>query len=179
MHHTVKYLVFVFFLSFNFIILNAQELSTEEVPKKETSFWNKVLIGGGIGLSFSNAYTNIAISPSGVYQFNDQFALGAGVSGNYARRKSYFEATVFGGSILGLFNPIEELQLSSEFELNKVNFKDIIADNTSDYWYPALYIGGGYTIGNFGAIGIRYDVLYNDRKSVYGTAISPFIRVFF
>ncbi|MGB0896183.1 MAG: alpha-ketoglutarate decarboxylase [Flavobacteriaceae bacterium] len=168
---TLKYLIFTFFVGFYSIILNAQETKSD--------FWNKVSFGGGVAVGFGNDYTNIAVSPSGIYQFNDQIALGVGLSGNYSSRKDYFEATVFGGGILGLFNPIEELQLSVEFEQNNVNLKDKIFNQTSNYWYPALHLGGGYAIGNFGAIGMRYDVLYNERKSVYGSALSPFIRVFF
>lgn len=174
-----KYLIFIFISLFYSIIVNAQTPIDENNSTSKDTFWSHVRFGGGIGLGFSNDYTTIAISPSGVYQFNDQFALGIGLSGNYSKRKDYFEATVFGASLIGLFNPIEELQLSAEFEHNNVNYKDKIINTTDNYWYPALYLGGGYAIGNFGAIGMRYDVLYNDRKSVYSTAFSPFIRVFF
>lgn len=178
-HLSRKYLVFTFFMMFFSIILNAQEINKQETAKPENMFWSNVRFGGGIALGFSNDYTNVAIAPSGIYQFNDKFAFGVGLSGNFASRKKHFEATVLGGSLISLFNPITELQLSAELELNNVNYKDKIINSTSNYWYPAFYLGGGYAIGNFGAIGMRYDVLYNDRKSVYGTAISPFIRVFF
>jgi hypothetical protein len=178
-YQSLKYLVFTFFTCFFSIILNAQEVDTEVLPKTKSEFWSKVRFGGGVGLGFSSDFTNIAISPTGIYQFNDKVALGVGVSGNYSKRKDYFEATVFGASLIGLFKPINELQLSAEFEYNNVNFKDLRINESDNYWYPALYLGGGYAIGNFGAIGMRYDVLYNDRKSVYGSAISPFIRVFF
>ena len=166
-----KYLVFTFFTVFFSVFLNAQE--------SKSDFWSKVRFGGAIGAGFSNDYTNVAIAPSGIYQFNNKVALGVGLSGNFASRKEYFEATVFGASVIGLFNPIRELQLSAELEQNNVNYKDKVVNETTNYWYPALYLGGGYAIGNFGAIGMRYDVLYNDRKSVYGTALSPFIRIFF
>lgn len=174
-----KYLVFTFFMVFFSVFLNAQEIDSLEPPETKNKFWSNVRFGGGIALGFSDDYTNVAIAPGGIYQFNDKFAFGVGLSGNYASRKKHFEATVFGGSLISLFNPIRELQLSAELELNNVNYKDKIINNTSNYWYPALYLGGGYAIGNFGAMGMRYDVLYNERKSVYGTAISPFIRVFF
>jgi hypothetical protein len=160
-------------------ILNAQELEPKESTKTKSAFWQNVRFGGGIGLGFSNNYTNIAISPSGIYQFSNKVALGVGVSGNYSSRKDYFEATVFGASLIGLFNPLKELQLSAEFEQNNVTIKDKVFNETSNYWYPALYLGAGYAIGNFGALGMRYDVLYNGQKSVYNTAFSPFIRVFF
>jgi len=159
--------------------VNAQETETHETPKVKSEFWGKVRFGGGIGLNLSNGYTNIAISPSGVYQFNEQFAGGIGLNGNYSSKKNDFDATVLGGSLIGLFKPIREIQLSAEFEHNNVNYKDKIYNANTNYWTPALFLGAGYAIGNFGAIGMRYDVLYNNRKSVYGTAFIPFIRVYF
>ena len=179
MNVSIKYFSIILFGVFFSIIANAQETETNETSKVKSEFWSKVRFGGGIGLNFSSGYTNIAISPSGIYQFNDQFALGVGLIGNYSSRKNDFNATVLGGSLIGLFKPISELQLSAEFEQNNVNYKDKIYNSNTNYWTPALFLGAGYTIGDFGAIGMRYDVLYNDRKSVYGTAFIPFIRVFF
>ena len=174
-----KYLIFTFFSLFFSIILNAQE-NTELIDEKtKNKFWEKVRFGGGIGLSFGNDYTNIAIAPSGIYQFNQQFAGGIGLNVNYSSRKNYFYATVIGASLIGLFKPINEIQLSAELEQNNVNFNDKIVSESTNYWYPSLFLGAGYAIGNFGAIGARYDVLYNNRKSVYGSAFSPFVRVFF
>ncbi|PHS10584.1 MAG: alpha-ketoglutarate decarboxylase [Kordia sp.] len=176
---TQDYFSFLLFTLFFSIITNAQETENIDTPKEKSEFWSKVRFGGGIGLNFSNGYTNIAISPSGVYQFNEQFAGGVGLNGNYSSRKNYFNATVLGGSLITLFKPIREIQLSAEFEQNNVNYKDKVFNSNTNYWTPALFLGAGYSIGDFGAIGMRYDVLYNDRKSVYGTAFIPFIRVFF
>ena len=174
-----KYLSFILLPLFFSIITNAQETPKEEIPKVKSEFWNNVRFGGGIGLNFGSVYTNISISPSGVYQFSEQFAGGIGLNGNYSSKKNDFDATVLGGSLIGLFNPIGEIQLSTEFELNNVNYKDKIFNSNTNYWTPTLFLGAGYAIGNFGAIGMRYDVLYNNRKSVYGTPFIPFARVFF
>jgi long-subunit fatty acid transport protein len=179
MNDSIKYFSFILFGVFFSIIANAQETETDKIPKVKSEFWSKVHFGGAIGLNFSNSYTNIAISPSGVYQFNEQFSGGIGLNGNYSSKKNDFNATVLGGSLIGLFKPIREIQLSAEFEHNNVNYKDKIFNSTTNYWTPSLFLGAGYAVGDFGAIGMRYDVLYNDKKSVYGTAIIPFIRVFF
>jgi len=169
----------MFFGLFFSIIVSAQEIETNETPKIKSEFWSNVRFGGGIGLSFSNSYTNISISPSGIYQFNDQFALGVGLIGNYSSRKNDFDATILGASIISIFKPIYEVQLSAEFEQNNINYNDKIYHTSTNYWSPALFLGAGYSIGDFAAIGMRYDILYNERKSVYGTAFIPFIRVFF
>ena len=149
-----------------------------------SNFWNHVRFGGGIGLSFGDGYFSGTVAPSAIYQFDDKFALGLGLSGSYYKRKNLYKSTVFGGSVIGLFNPIREIQLSSEFELLHVdrNFDQTpigtsgsIDDN---YWYSALFLGAGYRSGNF-TIGIRYDVLYDEDKSIYADPWIPFIRVYF
>lgn len=168
-------IIAMFFSTF----INAQENNIEETDKAKSDFWKNVRFGGGIGLGFGDGYTNIAVAPSAIYQFNHQFAAGIGLSGNYSKRKNDFDATVLGGSIIGLYKPIDVIQVSAEFEQNHVNFNDDILNSSREYWYPALFLGAGYAIGRFGAIGIRYDVLYDDDKSIYGSAFLPFVRVYF
>lgn len=165
------------FCTFFTMSANAQQQSQVNTQKSE--FWSHVRFGGGIGLGFANGYTNVSLSPTAIYQFNDQFALGVGLNGTYSKRKNYFSATVIGGSLISLYNPIDVLQFSAEFEHNNVSYKSETTNFKDNYSYPALYIGVGYTIGNFGAAGVKYDVLYDDTKSIYGSAFVPFFRVFF
>ena len=87
----------------------------------------------------------------------------------------------YGGSVLTLFNPIPFLQLSGELEQLRINrtisnigFPDI-EDN---YWSPALFIGLGFVNQNI-TFGMRYDVLYDNNKSIYANAWMPFVRVYF
>lgn len=176
---TTKYFRFTIILCFYFIFNNAQNDSIPSHSKQKSEFWKNVSFGGGIGLGFANGYTNIAISPSAVYKFNEQFALGPAINFNYSNQKNDFSATVIGASVVGLYKPVKELLFSAEFEQNNVSFKDKILDSKRNYWYPALYLGGGYALGNFGSIGVRYDVLFDDTKSVFGSAFTPFVRVYF
>ncbi|EGV43731.1 alpha-ketoglutarate decarboxylase [Bizionia argentinensis JUB59] len=148
------------------------------------SFWKQVRFGGAVGLSFSGDYFSGTIAPSAIYQFNPQFALGVSLNGTYSTRKDYYKSTILGGSVLGFFNPIPELQLSAEFEELNVSRKydNRLAIKDDNYWYPALFLGAGYRISTgrvSTAIGIRYDVLYDRQKSIYGSSWMPFIRVYF
>jgi len=179
-HYQFKKTAFTLICLFFLGLINAQDNDDTPLPEKQKSeFWQQVRFGGGIGLNFSNGYTNITLAPNGLYQFNDQFGLGVGLNANYSKHKNDYEATVLGGSIISIFKPIEILQLSAEFEENNVNLKDDFSNITTNYWQPALFLGAGYSIGKFGAIGVRYDVLFNDKKSPYGTALLPFVRVYF
>ena len=158
--------------------------SQEQTQKKKSDFWDHVRFGGGVGLNFGDGYFSGTLAPSGIYQFDDQFALGVGLSASYYKRKNLYRSTVLGGSIIGLFNPIREIQLSSEFEQLHVNrdFNQTPIGTSGSiddkYWYPALFLGAGYRSGNF-TIGIRYDVLYDENKSIYADPWMPFMRFYF
>lgn len=146
----------------------------------QTSFWQNVRIGGGIGLSFGDGFFSGSLAPSAIYDFNDQFSAGIGLNGTYNSLKNEYTSTIVGGSVLALYNVIPEVQLSTEFEQLFVsrNYDSSIGLIDDNYWYPALFLGAGFSQQNF-TIGLRYDVLYDDGKSVYATAYVPFVRVYF
>lgn len=147
--------------------------------QQDDSFWKHVRFGGGAGLSFGTGFFSGSVAPSAIYEFNPQFAAGAGFNVAYANQKDFYESTYWGPSAITLFNPIDELQVSAEFEeLNVIrHYNDDMYAN-ENYWYPALYMGLGYRNQNV-TFGIRYDVLYNEQKSIYAQAWMPFIRVYF
>ncbi len=152
----------------------------QNVSSDTNRFWKNVRFGGGIGLSFGDGFFSGTLAPSAIYEFNEQFALGVGLNGTYNTRKNYYKSTVFGGSLIGLFNPIPEIQLSAEFEELNVsrNWQDNLGIEDQNYWYPALFVGAGFRSRNF-AVGIRYDVLYDKDKSIYADPWAPFVRVYF
>ncbi|CAL2083788.1 hypothetical protein [Tenacibaculum sp. 190524A05c] len=142
----------------------------------ESSFWENVRFGGAVGLNFGNNTTNIAVLPTAIYQFNESVALGVNLGYQYSKRNDV-KSNVYSAGILSFFNPIYEIQLSAEFEQLFVN--STFGDIKNSYNYPSLYLGGAYQISNNFAIGMRYDVLYDNNKSIYGSAFSPIVRVFF
>lgn len=144
------------------------------------NFWNHVRFGGGIGLSFGDGFFSGTLAPSAIYEFNNQFALGLGLEGTYNKRKVFYKSTILGGSVIGLINPIDVIQLSAEFEELNVNrvWDNNLGIEDERYWYPALFVGAGYRTQNI-TLGIRYDLLYDKNKSVYADAWMPFVRVYF
>jgi len=163
--------LFLLFIGFSSIGQNHQSKS---------DFWNRVHFGGGLGLGFTNGGFNGSISPSAIYQVNEQFATGISLNFNYAKFNDD-KLLAYGGSILTLFNPVPFLQLSGEFEQLRINrtFSNIgLNDIEDNYWSPALFLGLGYSNQNV-TFGIRYDVLYDEDKSIYANAWMPFVRVYF
>ncbi|MBV1922770.1 MAG: alpha-ketoglutarate decarboxylase [Flavobacteriaceae bacterium] len=147
---------------------------------QEKQFWDHVRFGGGIGLSFGDGFFSGTLAPSAIYQLNDQFAMGIGLNGTYNKQKNFYSSTIIGASAIGLFNVFRELQLSAEFEELNVSreWDDSLGFEDDNYWYPALFLGAGYSAGNV-TIGVKYDVLYDESKSVYADAYFPFVRVYF
>lgn len=153
----------------------AQEATTKN------KFWDNVEFGGGLGLNFGDGFFSTAVSPNALYRFSPYIATGVGLNFSYSSLKNQYKSTVLGGSIIGLFNPYELVQLSTEFEQLHVsrNFEQGYGINVkNDYWYPALFLGLGYSSNNV-TFGIRYDVLYDRDKSIYSEAWMPFVRFYF
>jgi len=153
----------------------------QDFPSQPNSFWRQVQFGGGLGLNFGNGFFNGSISPNAIYRFNPYVATGLGLNFQYSSQRDVYKSTVVGASAIGLFNPIREIQISTEFEQLYItrNFDENFVSNADDsYWYPALFLGLGCTNGNV-TFGIRYDVLYDRNKSIYNDAWMPFVRVFF
>ncbi len=153
----------------------------ENVAQEQKSdFWKNVRYGGGLGLNFGDGFFSATIAPSAIYEFDQNFALGIGLNATFNNRKNLYKSTILGGSLLGLYNIVRELQISAEFEQLNVNRRFNVNTNFEDdnYWIPALYMGTGYRSGNV-TFGVRYDVLYDDERSIYADPWAPFVRFFF
>ncbi|HET8886338.1 MAG TPA: alpha-ketoglutarate decarboxylase [Salinimicrobium sp.] len=163
-----------FFLIF---LAVSQNLNAQD---KTDNFWSHVRFGGSIGASFGNDSFYGFLAPSAIYDFNQYFSAGVGLQGSLSSTNS-FKASTFGGSLLTYLSPLPVLRLSAEFELLQVNMKDKYIggpDVDKNYMYPALFLGAGYRTGPV-TIGLRYDVLYDEDKSIYSTPLAPFVSVYF
>jgi len=178
----LKLLIFGLFFLQSFNVL--AQTPTDVRPDR---FRDRVQIGGGLGVGFGSGYSDVTIAPSAIYNFNDYFSAGVGLNGTYVRYRNYnvsiaeYRSYLYGGSIIGLFHPIREIQISAELEQLRVNTRlqthtsGIIRDN---FWNTALFVGAGYRAQNV-TIGLRYNVLHNPDKTVYADALTPFVRVYF
>ena len=175
--------------SFTLLFLNSTALFSQQdsIPKTKSVFWQKVQFGGGLGLAVGNGFTNISLSPTGYYNFDKTFTVGMGLTGSYVAQEQNpsnynsigYKSTIFGGSVIGLVHPIEEIQLSAEVEQLKVNRNfddDFLYDDT--FWNTALFLGAGYRAQNV-TIGLKFNVLHKADNHVYSQAWLPFVRIMF
>ncbi|KAB8154532.1 alpha-ketoglutarate decarboxylase [Kordia sp. TARA_039_SRF] len=162
------------------LLFSVSALSQNNTSNSQGSdFWKRVRYGGGLGLSFGNGIFSATVAPSAIYDFNTQFSAGIALNYTYFNDDDFFKSTIVGGSLIGLYSPLREIQLSTEFEYMNVNrdFDDPIFED-DNYWQPAVFFGIGYTSNNF-TVGVRYNVLHDDEKSIYADALVPFVRVYF
>ncbi|NBC57699.1 MAG: alpha-ketoglutarate decarboxylase [Bacteroidetes bacterium] len=160
----------------SFLLLAISASAQTFNSSRNSSFIENVRFGGGVGLSFGNDFFSGTLAPFALYQINPFLMSGAGLNVTYSSFNDN-DTFVYGGSLIGIAKPLKELQFSLEYEQLRVNrsFNNGVED---DYWYPALFIGVGYTSGPV-TVGIRYDVLYDSDKSIYADAYMPFVRVLF
>ncbi len=157
--------------------LSFGQIGVQAQPKN--NFWDHVRFGGGLGVSFGNGYFSGTISPSAIYDFNRYFSMGPALQFSYQSGNN-FNTTLYGASLITLFNPIPEIQLSAELEQLRVNQTiELEGGNFEDkFWNTALFTGVGYRNGSV-TIGVRYNVLFKDDEDIYTTAWSPFVRFYF
>lgn len=171
-----------FLLTIVFLFGFKSEIYAQENTEMKTKsdFWKHVQFGGGFGLGVGNNYADIMVAPNAIYNFNNYVSAGLGLQYNYIKQKDFYNANLYGASVLALFNPTEELQISTEVEQLRVNrtFKNGFDSNSQDFWNTALFIGLGYRNDNI-TLGIRYNILHNDRDNIYPEAFMPFVRIYF
>jgi len=161
-------------LAFIFSIVCSFSFAQDPPPSK-SKFWDRVRFGGGVGLNFNGAGFNGSLSPTAYYQVSKSFSAGVGLSGIYSKVGDS-KLTAYGGSLATLYNPIPSIQLSGELE--QLSVTRSLGELKDRSWVPALFIGAGYRT-RFATVGIRYDVLYDDEKSIYLNPWAPFVRFYF
>jgi hypothetical protein len=160
----MKKTILFLFLSFSLISFSQQR----------NNFWENVQFGGGFSVGFGNQ-TTIGISPSAIYNFDNGFALGAGVNYLYSEIND-FTTQVYGASLISLYQTNFGIQFSGEFDYNFAKQQDPFGSINTNF--PALHLGIAYNQGRF-AVGIRYDVLFDENKSIFASPISPIVRFYF
>jgi len=178
--------VFVLMLAAVFAVGTASaQRPREEDPEPKTGFdKSKLFIGGNFGLSFSNYYSLVNVSPQIGYRFNDYLAVGTGVNFIYSSQKYFdnfgndafrYNYGVTGLNVFGRVYPIREAFVQLQPEANYVwgNIKYYNPSSTQKLdpeVVPSLLggVGGVIPAGN-GAfiILVQYDLLQQTR-SPYG-----------
>ncbi len=153
-----------------------QAAAKQTAAKEKTGFdRSKLVIGGGIGLNFSDGYSTFSLSPQLGYAFNRYITLGGGLSYNYYRWSGYYTQTqnYLGANLYARFSPIPYIQVQAQPELYGMWGK-VGGEKIPREMVPACLIGGGISFptgarGGMSAM-ILYDVIQN-KYSPYGNRL--------
>jgi long-subunit fatty acid transport protein len=165
---------------------SAAHAQREEDPEPRKGFdKSKLFFGGNFGLSFSNYYTLVNVSPQVGYRFNDYLAAGVGLNFIYSSQKYFdnfgndafrYNYGVTGVNVFGRVYPIRQVFFQLQPELNytwgTVKYYNPSSSQKLDAEIvPSLLGGAGGAIpaGGNGAfiILVQYDLLQQSR-SPYG-----------
>lgn len=176
-----------FFVAISLIILfassklNAQQDGNS--PKNYSSFADKLVTGGNMGMQFGNQ-TMIDLSPMIGYKITDKFIAGVGITYRYYRSKIYnnvFKTTIYGGSVFTRYYIIDNIFLHAEYEalsLETQYFDPGSQVHTGKrFWIGSPMAGAGYrqAIGDRASFNIM--ILYNFNETIYSPYTNPIIRV--
>lgn len=141
---------------------------------------SKLKFGCGVGVNFVGG-TNLSLSPNATYSLSKSVSVGGGIQASYAALKNIQNTTTFGLNLLGNYNPIKQILTTLEFAQLKVNSTNETTPEkiTRNFWESILFIGAGYNINSKISIGAKYNMLYKEEKSVYTSAIVPFVNIGF
>jgi hypothetical protein len=178
-NHLSRFLNLYLILSTLFVSFSMSAQFQNRYSNSSNDFWDKVQFGGGLGLSIGTGYTDISVAPSAIYNVDQYFSIGLGAQYTYVKQKNFYTSNLYGGSLIVLFNPLPEIQLSAELEQLRVNVSGIQPNNfTDNFWNTGLFLGAGYRSGN-ATIGVRYNVLFQENNRAYSDAFMPFVRFYF
>ena len=163
-----SFLLCLFSLSWS--ICYSQE---DNVPK--SSFKDKLLFGGSLGLQFGSV-TAVQVNPMLGYKANERLIVGYSINYQYLEVKPIydgdpgFSSNSFGHGPFAQFFIIDQLYVTGEFLQLNTDYIDPINLEVNRGTIPHLFVGAGY-VNNFGGngyvgIGIKYDII-QDRRSPY------------
>lgn len=139
------------------------------------SYWG---FGGSLGFSFWSDGTDILIAPKAFYNISPILKTGFGLTyiySDYETNFSSYKNNSFGGSLFFAVRPINFIQISAEYEGLQTYRSGTFDD---EYWNNSIYLGLSLISGRV-SFGLRYDVLYDNQKSPYSSAVNPVIGFYF
>lgn len=165
-----------------FLLIGASYAQVEEEIEDDSDFWDRVYIGGNLGLQFGSI-TSVEVSPLAGYRFSNTFSAGFGVTYQYFKadyvngfgQKIDYETNIYGGRLFARKNVTQQIFAHAEYESLNLEFYNPLADQKLRQWVPALFIGGGLfqPVGSRAGFNVMvlYNVMHDDLKSPYNSPL--------
>lgn len=166
---------------FLFLLISSTSIAQDSLKTRRGSsrapFWDKVYVGGNIGLQFGTV-TFIEVSPLAGYKFTEDFSAGVGITYQYYRYKDNFydfETNVYGARVFGRYLFTDNLFGHVEYEHLSLEAFDFFPRRRVEV--GSLLAGGGYMQRLGANSAIVAMILYNFTESVYTPYQNPIIRI--
>ena len=166
-----------FFLLICFCV-NAQNEDMVRKSRPEPSFWDKVYVGGNLGLQFGTV-TFIEVSPLVGYHITEKISAGVGVTYQYYHikdRTTDFQTNVYGGKVFGRYMFNDYLFGHVEYEFLNLEAFDFYPQRRR-VDVESILAGGGYMQRVGMNSGIFAMILYNFTETNYTPYPNPIIRM--
>lgn len=177
----MKKLLLLAIISFGFS-LQAQIGTSRSfgMPESKWTFGGSAGLGGSFGSN--NGGTSIYVSPRIGYKLTENLEAGI-VSDLTWTNAKYFSSNTIGVGPFVNYYIARNFYLSGMFQEYFFNQKNKVTLAKYSGDEAALYLGGGYLqrIGDraYMQIGLMYNVLYQDDRSVFGSGFVPSVGVVF
>ena len=156
---------------------NTSSSSSSDSSNDKGFDWDRVTIGGGLGLSFGTI-TVIEVAPNIGYYLTENIIAGIGGRYSYYKDNVYnYSTSIYGGRVYGqyLFN---NMPLLAHVEVEYVNLEWVQNERIN---MTNLYVGGGFkqSLGGGSYLSILGLWNLNETKESYVLQPNPVIRVGF
>ena len=161
------------------LLLAALPLTVAGQSSDQSSIWDRIFIGGGLGASFGSTYSFVEVSPLIGYWITDRWAAGAGFTYQYFGSKPFdYSTSIVGPRVFTRYHIFDWLFIHAEYEYLFLKYKDATLTDPISVRSPGLLVGGGlsYSIGSASSMYLM--VLYNlleNRYTPYAT--NPVVRI--
>lgn len=175
-----KLILHISFLLFTSICFTSDAQDSTMIRKRppQKNFWDKVFVGGNIGVQFGRE-TFFDVSPLVGYKFNEKVSAGIGATYQYYSYKDRyynFETNIYGGRVFGRYNFTNYLFGHLEYEYLNLEAFDFYRRRVD---VESVLAGAGYIQRISDRSGIVAMILYNFTESAYTPYTNPIFRVGF
>lgn len=165
----------------SFLLFSGLTYSQIGIHSNSVSKQNKWRVGGGIAMNFGNhGALALNLSPFIGYELLPYLETGVSTGYQYSKYNDVKQHLFSVGPYLN-FYPMQSLFVRAHYEYYTGSAKFKYLNQSSSFDENALWIGGGYRTGGRVQmyIGILYNVLYKENRSLFTEAYQPIVGISF
>ena len=167
----IKKIVFLILLISLFQSGHSQENKAKQEDKAKKDFWQKVYVGGNLGLQFGTIIS-IDISPLVGYNINDHLSVGVGATYLFFKYNQN-SFSVYGGRIFSRYHITSNIFAHVEYEVLNRQDPYLTKERVN---IANVLVGGGYRQALSEKSYVNILVLWNINQSDYSIYTNPIIR---